>query len=70
MCSTTVVRLTSGSTGEKIYLHQGGYEAGAYLSEKSPYRSFFHFNNENANALPDNGSYDGWWHAHVPEAQL
>ncbi len=46
---------------EKIYLHQGGYEAGAYLSEKSPYRSFFHFNNENANAWPDNGSYDGWW---------
>ncbi|MBQ6588482.1 MAG: alpha-glycosidase [Butyrivibrio sp.] len=34
------------------------YEKGAYVSENSPYRNFFSFNNEN---WPFNTSYDGWW---------
>ncbi len=44
---------------ERIYKNLGGYEDGAYVSEDSPYRSFFKFNDESA--WPDNGSYDGWW---------
>jgi len=44
---------------EKIYEKMGGYETGAYVSEDSPYRSFFRFNDETA--WPDNDSYDGWW---------
>ena len=44
---------------EKIYEKMGGYETGAYVSEDSPYRSFFRFND--ATAWPDNDSYDGWW---------
>lgn len=44
---------------ELIYKNQGSYEAGAYLSADSPYRSFFRFNDENA--WPHNKSYDGWW---------
>ena len=44
---------------EKIYEKTGGYEAGAYVSKDSPYRSFFRFNDETA--WPDNDSYDGWW---------
>ena len=44
---------------EKIYEKMGGYETGAYVSEDSPYRSFFRFNDETV--WPDNDSYDGWW---------
>ena len=29
--------------GEEIYARDGGYEPGAFLSAKSPYRSFFPF---------------------------
>lgn len=46
---------------EKIYKGQEGYEPGAYLSADSPYRSYFHFWNEAAEAWPCNDSYDGWW---------
>ena len=44
---------------EKIYANQGGYEAGAFSSKDSPYRTFFKFYNEDA--WPDNSNYDGWW---------
>lgn len=44
---------------ERIYEHQPGYEKGAYISEDSPYRSFFHFNNEHE--WPYNQYYNGWW---------
>ena len=43
---------------ERIYEKQDGYEKGAYISEKSPYRSYFRFTEDN---WPYNGSYDGWW---------
>lgn len=39
---------------ERIYDGAEGYETGAYLSEHSPYRNFFRFNQTN-------GTYDGWW---------
>lgn len=44
---------------ERIYENEEGYEKGAYVSADSPYRTFFHFNNEHA--WPYNHSYDGWW---------
>lgn len=44
---------------ERIYEHQEGYEKGAYVSADSPYRTFFHFNNEHE--WPYNQFYDGWW---------
>ena len=44
---------------ERIYEYAEGYEKGAYVDAFSPYRSFFHFYNENA--WPYNDSYDGWW---------
>lgn len=44
---------------EKIYEKNGTYEPGAYYEEKSPYRNFFKFNDEDG--WPDNGSYEGWW---------
>ncbi len=44
---------------ECIYEDQEGYEMGAYVSEDSPYRSFFHF--EDSYQWPYNDSYDGWW---------
>lgn len=43
---------------ERIYENQEGYEKGAYVNERSPYRSFFRFRNEQ---WPYNNSYDGWW---------
>ena len=42
---------------ERIYQREGSYEAGAYVSADSPYRSFFHFNK----SQPENWPYDGWW---------
>ena len=44
---------------ERIYENAKGYEKGAYVDEKSPYRNYFHFYNENQ--WPYNPSYDGWW---------
>ncbi|MCD7954796.1 MAG: glycoside hydrolase family 13 protein [Lachnospiraceae bacterium] len=44
---------------ERIYEGQPDYEKGAYVSEKSPYRSFFKFNNEHE--WPYNSYYEGWW---------
>ena len=43
---------------ERIYEGQEGYEPGAYVDEKSPYRSFFKFYSEK---WPYNKDYDGWW---------
>lgn len=43
---------------ERIYENQEGYEKGAFISADSPYRSFFHFNQD---AWPYNSHYDGWW---------
>ena len=44
---------------EQIYENQEGYEKGAYISADSPYRSFFHFYDQNQ--WPYNPAYDGWW---------
>ncbi|MGI6095726.1 MAG: glycoside hydrolase family 13 protein [Lachnospiraceae bacterium] len=44
---------------ERIYEGQDGYQKGAYVSEDSPYRSFFQF--YNTQEWPYNNSYDGWW---------
>lgn len=44
---------------ECIYEDDGDYEKGAYVSEKSPYRNFFKFNN--THEWPYNPYYDGWW---------
>lgn len=44
---------------EKIYENSSDYEPGAYISEESPYRTFFKFNEEGV--WPYNSNYDGWW---------
>lgn len=44
---------------ECIYEDQEAYEKGAYVSEGSPYRDFFHFHD--AYQWPYNDSYEGWW---------
>ena len=44
---------------ERLYEGDSDYEKGAYVSEKSPYRHFFKFNNEHD--WPYNEFYDGWW---------
>jgi len=44
---------------ERLYEGDSDYEKGAYVSEKSPYRGFFKFNNEHD--WPYNEYYDGWW---------
>lgn len=44
---------------ERLYEGFEEYEKGAYISEDSPYRSFFRFNNEHE--WPYNEFYDGWW---------
>ena len=43
---------------ERIYENAPGYARGAYVSEYSPYRSYFDFHEKN---WPYNPSYDGWW---------
>lgn len=43
---------------ERIYEGADGYEPGAYISEDSPYRSYFHFLGGH---WPYNADYDGWW---------
>ncbi len=44
---------------ERIYENAPGYEKGAYVSAESPYRSYFHFYDQNV--WPYNHTYDGWW---------
>ncbi|MCI9074679.1 MAG: glycoside hydrolase family 13 protein [Dorea sp.] len=46
---------------ERIYEGREGFEAGAYLSADSPYRSYFDFRGSGDDAWPENGNYDGWW---------
>jgi alpha-glucosidase len=51
--------------GERIYHLSENYEPGAYISEESPYHSFFKFDEQ---AWPDNSSYEGWWgHLTLPK---
>ena len=44
---------------ERIYENQEGYEKGAFISQDSPYHTFFKFS-ENSQ-WPYNTQYDGWW---------
>ena len=44
---------------ERIYEQADGYEKGAFISEGSPYRGFFQF--EESGKWPYNESYKGWW---------
>lgn len=44
---------------ECVYENFEGYEKGAYVSADSPYRSYFHFYDQNR--WPYNPTYDGWW---------
>ena len=45
---------------ERIYEGEADYEPGAYVSEDSPYRSYFRFFKEGPENWPYNGNYDGW----------
>ncbi len=50
---------------EEIYSDAEGFAAGAYVSEESPYVSFFDFRE---NDWPRNEHYSGWWgHATLPK---
>ena len=50
---------------ERIYEKQAGYQPGAYISEDSPYRSFFRFRRFK---WPYNADYDGGWgHETLPK---
>lgn len=44
---------------EEIYAASGDYEDGAFISESSPYRDFFGF--QDSLAWPYNTTYEGWW---------
>ncbi len=44
---------------EGIYKAEYGYKPGAYQEQDSQYHDFFRFND--ANAWPNNGTYEGWW---------
>ena len=46
---------------EYIYHNVEGYEPGAYISSKSPYRNYFNFYSREAENWPDNDNYEGWW---------
>ena len=46
---------------EGIYEEAEGYEKGAYVSEDSPYHTFFQFHKTESEEWPYNASYDGWW---------
>jgi alpha-glucosidase len=46
---------------EGIYEEAEGYEKGAYVSEDSPYHTFFQFHKTESKEWPYNASYDGWW---------
>ena len=51
---------------ERLYENNSDYPKGAYISESSPYRQFFKFNN--THDWPYNGYYDGWWgHKTLPK---
>ncbi len=51
---------------ERIYEGREGYETGAYISQDSPCRYFFHFYDEGR--WPYNPSYEGWWnHETLPK---
>ena len=51
---------------ERIYENKEGYTTGAYVSEESPYRKFFRF--EESGQWPYNDSYEGWWgHKTLPK---
>ncbi|MDO4975881.1 MAG: glycoside hydrolase family 13 protein [Eubacteriales bacterium] len=51
---------------ERIYENQKGYEKGAFVDAKSPYRKFFKF--YDTEAWPYNEEYDGWWgHKTLPK---
>ena len=43
---------------ERIYENQQGYAPGAFITEDSPYHSFFKFY---GGSFPYNTNYDGWW---------
>lgn len=43
---------------ERIYENASGYRPGAYVSQDSSYREYFHFSKD---AWPYNSSYEGWW---------
>lgn len=52
--------------GELIYQMAGDYETGAFVSEDSPYHTFFKFYQDGK--WPCNASYDGWWgHSTLPK---
>jgi len=44
---------------ERIYEHGKGYKKGAFISEDSPYHTFFRFYEKGS--WPYNEDYDGWW---------
>lgn len=44
---------------ERIYENQTDYEKGAFISEDSPYHTFFKF--KDGSFWPYNEAYDGWW---------
>ena len=51
---------------ERIYENRKGYEKGAYISEDSPYHTFFRFLEDGQ--WPYNKRYDGWWgHVTLPK---
>lgn len=51
---------------ELIYADQPGYAPGAYVSEDSPYRTFFDFGEKGK--WPYNKDYKGWWdHETLPK---
>lgn len=53
---------------EGIYEKAAGYEPGAYLDRKSPYRDYFHFYNQEGENWPENDNYEGWWgHRTLPK---
>lgn len=53
---------------ERIYENQPGYETGAFISEKSPYREYFRFFKDAPENWPYNVNYEGWWgHETLPK---
>ncbi len=46
---------------EHLYEGSEDYAPGAFVSEASPYKSFFKFHQKDSSNWPYNASYDGWW---------
>jgi len=46
---------------ERLYEGVADYAPGAYISENSPYHSFFEFEENDPSKWPYNATYDGWW---------